>query len=238
MNTTSERRILIVDDTEEVRLLVDHALSEAAFRTRCVESATEALRELQAFQPHLVILDVMLPDATGLEICREIQASSHIPVILLTSRDAESDVLMGLAAGADDYLTKPFSHRELVARVQTLLRRRLPIGEYLAKSVAASTRSHGSLTLDMESRDAQVQGQSVPLTRLEFDLVAALMSRPRMVFSRRQLIEMVWGMNWHGDEHVVDVHLSNARKKIGDELFLAVRGVGYRMADLREPSIH
>jgi DNA-binding response OmpR family regulator len=160
-------------------------------------------------------------------------------VVMLTARADEVDVLIGLAVGADDYLTKPFSPRELTARIRTLLRRprsRQMPGAASAQTVGSepSLRIFGDLTVDRQAREVTVAGRSVALTRTEFDLVEALSSRPRTVFSRRQLIERVWGADWIGDEHLVDIHLGHVRRKLGDppgasRFVVTVRGVGYRM---------
>ena len=171
------------------------------------------------------MLDLMLPGMDGLEACRRIRSFSDAYVVMLTARTDELDKIVGLSTGADDYITKPFSPRELVARIRAMLRRpRLP-----AADPAAPPR-FGELELDQAAREVTVGGRPVALTRLEFDLLATLAERPRVVFTRRQLLDHVWGEDWFGDEHVVDVHVAKLRRKLGDpDLVRTVRGVGFRI---------
>jgi DNA-binding response OmpR family regulator len=180
--------------------------------------------------PDLIILDLSLPKLDGTEVCRRIRAFTDAYVIMLTARADEVDMLVGLAVGADDYLKKPFSPRELTARIRTLLRRpRQSHG-------ATNERQFGNLSLDVGAREVRVNGDVVELTKTEFDLLAALSSQPRVSFTRPMLIERVWGANWYGDAHLVDVHIANLRRKLGDDprtpsYVRTVRGVGYRMGD-------
>jgi DNA-binding response OmpR family regulator len=175
------------------------------------------------------VLDLGLPGMDGVEVCRQVRTFSDAYVVILTARSDEVDTLVGLSVGADDYMTKPFSPRELMARVQAMLRRpRQPDGG------GETARTFGALSVDSVGRDVWLDGEPVALTRTEFDLLAALAGRPRMAFSRRQLIDHVWGETWVGDEHLVDVHIGHLRRKLGDDaaegrFVRTVRGVGYRM---------
>jgi DNA-binding response OmpR family regulator len=181
-------------------------------------------------RPDVVVLDLMLPGIDGVEVCRRIRTFSDVYVIMLTARSDEVDKLVGLSVGADDYLTKPFSPRELVARVRALLRR----PRAAARPGPAAVRRIGGLLIDPAAREVTLDGRPVPLTRTEFDLLDVLSGEPGVALSRRTLFERVWGAPWRGDEHLVDVHVGNLRRKLGDEparsrYVRTVRGVGYRM---------
>jgi DNA-binding response OmpR family regulator len=179
-----------------------------------------------------VILDVMLPGIDGIEALRRIRTTSSVLVLVLTARADEVDTLVGLSVGADDYVTKPFSPREVVARVKALLRRR---GAEAAGS-PGDVLAHGPLTVDLARRSVRVDGRPVELSALEFDLLVTLVRSPGRVFSRRQLLEQVWGYDYFGDERVVDVHIANIRRALHDDasaprLVGTVRGVGYRLEE-------
>ena len=170
----------------------------------------------------------MLPGFDGVEVCRQVRQFTDAYVIMLTARDEEVDKVVGLSVGADDYLVKPFSPRELIARVRAMLRRPRAV------PVSPSVTTVGDLVVDEESRTVTVAGAPVELTRTEFDLLATMAARPRLAFSRRQLIDAVWGADWFGDEHLVDVHVGHLRRKLGDDAsepryVRTVRGVGYGM---------
>jgi DNA-binding response OmpR family regulator len=179
------------------------------------------------------VLDVMMPEMDGLTVCKEIRKTSNAPVIILTARDDDVDKIVGLEVGADDYMTKPFSPREVVARVRALQRRpRRGV-------VAEAERRFGDLTVDVAAREVRVAGVEVTLTRIEFDLLGVLTGAPRQTFTRSMLLDSVWGPDWHGDDHLVDVHMANLRRKLGDDprrprFIRTVRGVGYRM---QSPSV-
>jgi two-component system, OmpR family, alkaline phosphatase synthesis response regulator PhoP len=198
-----------------------------------VQTATDgrsALHAFRAFQPDLLVLDIMLPGIDGLEVLRQIRLSSNVYVILLTAKADETDKIVGLTVGADDYVTKPFSPRELVARVKAALRR--VAGESGAKSEQVSRR----LRLDADARLAWKDEQSLELTPIEFELLHALMRHHGRALGREQLIEHVWGYDYYGDERVVDVHVGRLRKKIEDDpsdpkLIVTVWGAGYRFED-------
>jgi DNA-binding response OmpR family regulator len=183
-------------------------------------------------RPDLVVLDIVMPGLDGIEVLREIRTFSDVYVIMLTARVEETDKLIGLSVGADDYLTKPFSPRELVARVKAVLRRRRP-GDGPVGGGRDGVIGSADLVVDPDRRQVTVDGEPATLTALEFDLLAALVAQPGRVFSRRQLLEAVWGWDYVGDDRVVDVHVRNLRKALGDRAdaprFIGtVRGVGYR----------
>ena len=228
---TRELRALVVDDEEHLARLVADYLARDGFTTQVALDGEHALEAARAARPDVVILDLTLPGIDGVEVCRQLRTFTDAYVIMLTARAEEVDKLIGLAVGADDYLTKPFSPRELVARVRAMLRR--PRTGQPADGEAAP-RQFGGLVIDPAAREVSVDGKPVELTRLEFDLLDALSARPRLAFSRRQLVERVWGEDWYGDEHIVDVHIVRLRRKLGDDptqprYVLTVRGVGYRM---------
>lgn len=226
-------RVLVVDDEPVLAGLVATYLGRAGFTTRVVGDGREAVAEARAWAPDVIVLDLGLPGLDGVEVCRQVRTFSDCYVLMLTARDDEVDLLVGLSVGADDYVTKPFSARALVARVQALLRRpRTPTAPDAAPQ--PGRRIFGDLVIDPASREVFVAGEPVDLTRTEFDVLAALAAQPRLAFTRRQLIEAVWGHVWVSDDHLVDVHVGHVRRKLGDDpgnprYLLTVRGVGYRM---------
>lgn len=225
-------RALVVEDEVPLAQLVASYLEREGFEVVTTGDGRDAVARAREWEPAVMILDLGLPGVDGVEVCRSVRAFSDCYIVMLTARAEEIDKLVGLSVGADDYLTKPFSPRELVARVRAMLRRprRPPAGtgeEHLS-------RTYGPLTIDVTGREVHLDGAEVELTRTEFDVLAALAARPRMAFSRRQLIEEVWGQGWVGDEHLVDVHIGHVRRKLGDDpadprFIRTVRGVGYRM---------
>jgi DNA-binding response OmpR family regulator len=224
------RQALVVDDAPDTRMLLTALLLQEGFAVEEAGDADSAIATARRTEPELVLLDVEMPGRDGIAVCRELRKFSDAYVIMLTAQDTEVDKVRGLASGADDYVTKPFSSAELLARVQAMLRRPRR-GDAPA---AAGTRSFAELTIDPLAREVRVAGRPVALTRIEFDLLDALSAAPRVAFSRAQLLDRVWGPNWYGDTHLVDVHVSNLRSKLGDNprrpRFVAtVRGVGYRM---------
>jgi DNA-binding response OmpR family regulator len=221
---------LVVEDEQHLAQLVADYLARDQIDAQVAADGERALELARASAPDVVILDVMLPGIDGIEVCRRLRGFSDAYVIMLTARAEETDKLIGLAVGADDYMTKPFSPRELTARIRAMLRR--PRGPRPGDD--SPTRRFGDLVIDPAAREAAVSGAPADLTKLEFDLLDALSSRPRAVFTRRQLVDRVWGQDWFGDEHIVDVHVMRLRRKLGDDAerpryVLAVRGVGYRM---------
>ena len=221
-----------MDDEKPLAELVASYLRRDGFEVDTAFDGEDAVRAARAVDPEIVILDLGLPGMDGVEVCRQLRTFSDCYVIMLTARAEEVDKLIGLSVGADDYLTKPFSPRELVARVRVMLRR--PRAAPDVRPAVAAPLVVGRLAIDVAAREVQVDGDPVTLTRTEFDLLAALAARPEAALSRRSLIEEVWGPNWVGDEHLVDVHLLHVRQKLGDsaerqQFVRTVRGVGYRI---------
>ena len=232
MATAEAARVLVVDDERPLAQLLADYLTRDGFSTSVAFDGTDAVRVARESDPDVVVLDLGLPGLDGVEVCRQIRTFSDCYVIMLTARTDEVDKLIGLSVGADDYMTKPFSPRELVARVHVLLRR----PRVSVESAGTRAATFGPLAIDIGAREVRVDGATVDLTRTEFDLLATLAAHPRLVYTRRQLIESVWGDNWVGDEHLVDVHIGHLRRKIGDDadsgrFVRTVRGVGYRMGD-------
>lgn len=227
MSAPAPRRVLVVDDERALAELVARYLARDGFETAVSFDGLDAVRAVRETAPDVVVLDLGLPGLDGIEVCRQLRTFSDCYVIMLTARSDEVDKLIGLSVGADDYLTKPFSPRELVARVHALLRRARQPGS----SVAGKTQRFGDLTLDLDGREVRVAGREIALTRTEFDLLATLAARPKVVFTRRQLIDAAWGDNWVGDERLVDVHIGHLRRKLGSRYIRTVRGVGYRMEE-------
>ena len=225
--------ILVVEDERDLARMVQAYLERAGFRVVLAHTGPSALEKARSDSPEVVVLDLGLPELDGVEVCRQIRTFSDCYILMLTARDDEVDKIIGLSVGADDYITKPFSPRELVARVQAVLRRpRLAAGRTVVG--AQPPRVFGDLSLDIDGRRVEVAGRPVELTRTEFDVLAVLSSRPGTAFSRRLLIDEVWDTAWVGDEHVVDVHVGHLRRKLGDDpadprYVETVRGVGYRM---------
>ncbi len=225
-------RALVVDDEAPLADVVASYLQREHFEVTVCHTGAEALAVAREFDPDVVVLDLGLPGIDGLEVCRQLRTFSDAYVVMLTARDTEIDTIVGLSVGADDYLTKPFSPRELVARIRAMLRRPRTVGSPV--ETATSARSFGPLSIDAASRLTFLDGEPIPLTRTEFDILAALSSRPGVVWSRRQLIDAVWGEPWVGNDHLVDVHVGHLRRKLGDDpadprFVFTVRGVGYRM---------
>lgn len=224
------QRILIVDDEPDLLELVRVNLSRAGYEVTTAATGTAALEELRAEKPDLVILDLMLPDHSGTEICREIRADaelSDLPVIMLTALTEEVDRVVGFELGADDYVSKPFSPRELVLRVKAVLRRRAP------NEVGGTVLRHGPLSLDLERRCCRVEGVEIALTAKEFSLLESLIARPGRVFTREHLLESIWGSDVAVTLRTIDTHVKRLREKLGDagEQIDTVRGVGYRLKD-------
>ncbi len=227
-------RILIVDDEASIRTLLSAYLTADGFEVEEAATGGAALKAaLGADPPSLVLLDLGLPDVDGLEVLAKIRAAADTFVILVTARAEEVDKLVGLRVGADDYVTKPFSPREVVARVRTVLRRARP-------QASDATLRFPGLTVDPARREVTVDGEAVALTALDFDLLLALAEAPGRVFSRTQLLEKVWGYDFYGDERVVDVHVRTMRSALGDDaqqphIIGTVRGVGYKFLPERRP---
>ena len=218
--------ILVVDDERKIRDLVRSYLEREGYSVLVAETGQRALETLERANPDLLVLDLMLPDLSGEEITRSVRTHSSLPIIMLTAKAAEDDRVAGLHLGADDYLIKPFSPRELVARVQAVLRRS-------GESAAASISFGETLVIDRDAREVRLAGQPVELTRSEFDLLHALASHPGRVFSRFELITKVQGYDYEGYERTIDAHVKNLRRKLGEDpkkprYVLTVTGVGYK----------
>lgn len=225
-----------------MRALIEFTLSTQGFEVRSVESGLEALEQITLFDPDLVTLDLGLPGIDGIETCRRFRDVTDAYVVMITSRDDEIDRLIGLETGADDFLSKPFSVRELKARVNALFRRpRRGYGAAQAQATQQPARvpdhemlEHGQLRVDVEGRRAFNGADELALTRTEFDLLTELMRTPARVWTREALLRSVWGTDWASDTHLVEVHIGNLRRKLGEapgtaKLIKTVRGVGYRM---------
>jgi len=223
-----EARILVVDDERSILDLVTAYLQPEGYRVYTAADGPTALKAARSFKPDLVVLDVMLPGMDGLEVLSQLRREGHAYVILLTARAEETDKIVGLSVGADDYLTKPFSPRELTARIKAALRR-LRMGQDLP---GAAILSFAHIRVDTGSRKVWVDDRPVELTTIEFDLLRTLAAVPGRVLSREQLLEKVWGYDYYGEARVVDVHIGHIRRKLGEDRFIAtVRGAGYRFED-------
>lgn len=218
--------VLIVDDEETIVELVGSYARREGWGVAAVRDGREALAAIRDSAPDVVVLDIMLPGVDGVEICRQLRTFSDAYVIMLTARSEEIDRIVGLSVGADDYLTKPFSPRELVARIKALLRR--------PRSGPTRAQLGGSgLAVDLARREVHADGRQVTLTNTEFELLAALARDPGVVVTRQQLLDRAWGADYYGDDHVLDVHIGNLRRKLGDDPEQArwietVRGIGFR----------
>ncbi len=225
-------RALIVDDEAALAEVIASYLRREHFEVTVCHTGAEAVAVAQELDPDVVVLDLGLPGIDGLEVCRQLRTFSDAYVVMLTARDTEMETIIGLSVGADDYVTKPFSPRELVARIRAMLRR--PRTAVASSEVAVPARVFGPLSINVDSRQTILRGELIPLTRTEFDILAALSSRPGVVWTRRQLIDAVWNESWVGNDHLVDVHVGHLRRKLGDDpadpsFVFTVRGVGYRM---------
>ncbi len=222
-------RILIVEDDPKTAATLRLYLEHAGFEVSVATTGPEALRSQRAHPSDLILLDVMIPEVDGLAVCRALRRESDVATILVTARTTEGDKLEGLSAGADDYVTKPFSPREVVARVRAVLRR-----THAEAQIRPRLRSR-SVSLDSDSREATVRGQPVTLTRAEFDLLAAFVRAPGRVFSRQELGQRAFGPDYDGLDRTVDAHVMRLRRKIedprGEPLVVTVFGVGYKLAD-------
>jgi two-component system response regulator ResD len=223
-------RILVVDDDATVAEVLSRYLEQEGYSVETVGDGERALARAADTLPDLVVLDLMLPGLGGLEVCKRLRQAAPIPVIMLTARGDEADRIVGLEVGADDYVAKPFSPREVTARVKAVLRRAR--GEVGLGAVASGPLTAGGVTLDPSSREVLLRGEPVGLTAREFDLLAFLMRRPHRVFRREELLEHVWGWTY-GDASTVTVHVRRLREKVEDDPsaprhILTVWGVGYR----------
>ena len=225
-------KALVVEDAPEYRELLVALLERSGFEVSAAQDGEAALELARSEAPDVVLLDVELPGIDGVEVCRRLRTFSDVYVVMLTARSDEVDKLVGLSIGADDYVTKPFSGRELIARVNAMMRR--PRGG--GSDSGVETVVIGDLEVDLPAQQARLAGEELDLTRLEFELLRVLAENPRLTLSRQTLLDHVWGESWFGDPHVVDVHISNLRRKLGDEpsnprYVKTVRGFGYRLGE-------
>ncbi len=226
MVESARQRILLVEDEANIASFVAMYLQKAGYEVAVARDGTEALTKANAEPPALIVLDLMLPDIDGVDVCRRIRQKSDVPILMLTARDDDIDKIIGLEVGADDYLTKPFNPRELVARVKSILRRSttrrtLPEGGVL---------EHGILRIDSGRREVSVGEDEIQLAPKEFDLLWELLDHRGLVLTRDQLLERVWGYTFAGDTRTVDVHVGQLRRKLGDACpIVTVWGVGYKV---------
>jgi DNA-binding response OmpR family regulator len=224
------KKILAVDDEESILKVVDYALSEAGYEVHAARDGAGARFMFSQVHPDLVILDVMLPDTSGLDIAKELRATSNVPIIMLSARGDEVDRILGLEFGADDYVTKPFSPRELVSRVKAILRR---VEDRPSERALIEI---GDLTIDTQARQVRLQGQPVHLTTSEYGILLHLARHPGTAYSRQAILAALWDQSPVGDERAVDVHVHNIREKIEEDhknpaYVLTVRGYGYRLRE-------
>lgn len=228
-------KVLVVDDEVPLAGVIASYLQREGFEVRQAHDGPSAVDAAREQQPDVVVLDIMLPGFDGIEVCRQLRQFSDAYVVMLTARDEEVDKIVGLSIGADDYVVKPASPREIIARIRAMLRRpRSSSGAPAGETMEHDVLTVGSLTIDLSARHVRLGDTELDLTRTEFDLLAALAAHPRMAFSRRQLLDEVWGAAWFGDEHVIDVHIAHLRSKLGDDassptFIRTVRGIGYGM---------
>lgn len=226
----------MVEDEESITVPLAEALAREGFDTEVAGTVAAALELAARIEPDLVLLDVMLPDGSGYDVCRELRRDSQVPIIMLTARGTETDRVVGLELGADDYVVKPFSAREVAARIRAVLRR---AGENVDRNGGNGVLEVGELRLDRDRRATTLGGEQLELTRKEYELLELLMREAGTVVSRERLIDEVWDTNWFGSTKTLDVHVSSLRRKLGDDpsdprFVHTVRGVGFRMAGPKE----
>ena len=224
----ANEKVLIVDDEEKILNLVSSYLEREGFEIFTARDGLEGLKLSKEVNPDIIVLDIMLPGMDGIEVLTQIRKESNVYVIMLTAKTEETDKIIGLSVGADDYVTKPFSPRELTARIKAALRRLKLSGMEIEKDIL----SYNTIKINLGSRKIWVKEEVIELTAMEFDLLRALAVHPGLVFSREQLLEKVWGHDYFGELRVVDVHIGHIRQKLGDDRYIStVRGVGYRFED-------
>jgi two-component system alkaline phosphatase synthesis response regulator PhoP len=223
--------ILVVEDEGSIASFVSLYLKNAGYAVKTAATGADALAEVAAEEPALIVLDLMLPDIDGIEVCKRVRQHSDVPILMLTARDEDIDKIIGLEVGADDYLTKPFNPRELVARIRSILRRASP--ERRARETEVI--DHGDLHVDAGRREVRVGDEEVQLAPKEFDLLWELLDHRGLVLTRDQLLERVWGYTFAGDTRTVDVHVRQVRRKLGDASpIVTVWGVGYKVGPVRD----
>jgi DNA-binding response OmpR family regulator len=217
-------KVLVIEKDRQLAESTRSLLERESYDAFVSYDAENGLEQARALDVDMVLMDVALPGIGGVEACRRLRTFSDAYVIMLTGRDTETDRLIGLSVGADDYVSKPFSRRELLARIQAMRRRPR------VNAVSTPLRRFGELEIDPGAREVTVAGVAVELTRTEYEILDALSAQPRLTLSRRQLLERIWGPSWFGDDHVIDVHVSNLRRKLENRAYvITVRGFGYRM---------
>lgn len=223
----SEKQLLIVEDEKPIADILAYGFRREGFAVRCAYTGAEGLRMAEEERPDLVLLDWMLPDLSGVDVCRMLTETYNVPIVMLTARSSVDDKLLGLETGADDYITKPFSVRELAARVKSLLRRVAPQQE----SEPQTLRS-GDIMIDITNYEAFKGGEKLSLTLKEFELLKVLVLSRGKVLTRDFLLDRIWGYEYYGETRTVDVHIRHLRQKLGEEPYIeTVRGVGYRFVD-------
>jgi DNA-binding response OmpR family regulator len=232
VTSAKSQSILVVEDEGSIASFIAMYLSKAGFAVRTAGTGAAAIEEVAAEIPTLIVLDLMLPDIDGIDVCRRIRQRSDVPILMLSARDEDVDKIIGLEVGADDYLTKPFNPGELVARVKSILRRAGPERKELDTAVI----EHGDLRVDAGRREVNVGGDEIQLAPKEFDLLWELLDHRGLVLTRDQLLERVWGYTFAGDTRTVDVHVRQLRRKIGEACpVVTVWGVGYKVST--EPKV-
>ncbi|MDX6409895.1 MAG: two-component system, OmpR family, alkaline phosphatase synthesis response regulator PhoP [Gaiellaceae bacterium] len=230
--SSSTQSVLVVEDEASIASFVSLYLKNAGYEVRTASNGTEALASAQSEQPSLIVLDLMLPDIDGIEICRRLRQKSDVPILMLTARDEDVDKIIGLEVGADDYMTKPFNPRELVARVKSILRRATLDRR---KDPESAVLKHGDLVIDSGRREVKVGSEEIQLAPKEFDLLWELLDHRGLVLTRDQLLERVWGYTFAGDTRTVDVHVRQLRRKLGEASpIVTVWGVGYKVSPARD----
>ena len=228
-------KILVVDDEPTLRNVLHYNLTKESHQVRTAGDGEEAIDQAREYKPDLILLDVMLPKLDGFEVCKALRRESNVPILMLTAKDSEIDKVVGLEIGADDYITKPFSMRELVARVKAMIRRSEMLkGEMNAGQAEKTRLAVGGIAMDLLQHRVMLNGSTINMKPKEFELLAFLLRHPGQVFSRDQLLDQVWGYEFGGDTRTVDVHIRWLREKIEEEpskptYLETVRGVGYRL---------
>jgi len=229
--SNNAQSVLVVEDEASIASFVSLYLKNAGYEVATAANGSEALAAVERREPSLIVLDLMLPDIDGIEICRRIRQKSDLPILMLTARDEDVDKIIGLEVGADDYMTKPFNPRELVARVKSILRRAAPE----RKERESDVIRHGELTIDAGRRETKVGDREIQLAPKEFDLLWELLDHRGLVLTRDQLLERVWGYTFAGDTRTVDVHVRQLRRKLGEASpIVTVWGVGYKVGPARD----
>jgi DNA-binding response OmpR family regulator len=232
VNRPPNHSILVVEDEPSIASFIAMYLKRAGFSVRLATTGTGAIEQASADAPSLIVLDLMLPDLDGIDVCRRIRQRSDVPILMLTARDDDVDKIIGLEVGADDYMTKPFNTGELVARVKSILRRANPE----RRELESAYLEHGPLRIDAGRREVIVRGEEIQLAPKEFDLLWELLDHRGLVLTRDQLLERVWGYTFAGDTRTVDVHVRQVRRKLGDASpIVTVWGVGYKVS--AEPKV-